>query len=359
MASGQEPPKEKPDGEKPGGPMAGRPPAVVSTAPVRSGEIAPMAEFIGTVFYETMSRVASEAEGIVLEAPFEEGEKIRRGALMARLDSQMVENSLKSLQARLAEALAQLEKTRVDFARTEKLFQEKNISEQRYDDDRFAVLFQENRVNSLKTDIEGIQSDLAKKTITAPFDGVIIEKHAEVGQWVAKGGPLALVAENTALNIVAYLPQAILPWVEPGTAVSATAQGRTVNGRVLGVVPRGSVETRTFPVRLRVEEGAEDLIEGMEVRIFFPSGPRSRCLLTPRDAVILMKGQSVLFRVEEGKAVMTPVKVIGYNGADAGIESPALAEGAVVIVKGNERVQDGQPIVVTPSGGDTPGGGRP
>ena len=88
----------------------------------------------------------------------------------------------------------------------------------------------------------------------------------------------------------------------------------------------------------------------MEARVSLPTSDRKRSLMVPRDAVLPLFGQNVVFAIIESKASMIPVKVIGYQGNMVGIEGERLSEGMKVAVKGNERLRDGQPVnIVTGS----------
>jgi multidrug efflux pump subunit AcrA (membrane-fusion protein) len=126
--------------------------------------------------------------------------------------------------------------------------------------------------------------------------------------------------------------------------LSVKAGGGVVKGRVFAVVPRGDVATRTFPLKIRINNSAS-LKEGMEARVELPTAEKKQSLVVPRDAVITMFGRTVLFAVVDSKAKMIPVKVIGYEDATAGVNAQGLKEGMKVVVKGNERLRDGQPVI--------------
>jgi len=115
----------------------------------------------------------------------------------------------------------------------------------------------------------------------------------------------------------------------------------------LTVVPLGDVSTRTIPVKIRIPN-RYGFIEGMSARVFLPTAEPRQALLVPRDAVISRFGRTVVFVVRKSRAAMIPVEIIGYDGPRAGVAGPGLAAGMQVVVKGNERVQDGQPVVPVP-----------
>jgi multidrug efflux pump subunit AcrA (membrane-fusion protein) len=126
--------------------------------------------------------------------------------------------------------------------------------------------------------------------------------------------------------------------------VSATVNGGDFVGTVIAIVPRGDVATRTFPVKIRTPN-VHALIEGMSARVTLPTGKITQALIIPRDAVISKFGQNVVYAVVDAKSNMIPVEIVGYDGLSAGVESQRLAEGMLVVVEGNERLKNGQPVV--------------
>jgi multidrug efflux pump subunit AcrA (membrane-fusion protein) len=82
----------------------------------------------------------------------------------------------------------------------------------------------------------------------------------------------------------------------------------------------------------------------MSAKVTMPQGGVKKTLIVPRDAVISKFGQTVVFLVQDSKATMLPVQVIGFEDLDAGVASPGLKEGMLVVVDGNERLRNGQGV---------------
>ena len=331
--------------DKPKGP----PPAVVAVAPVKNGDVTPQAEFIGTVFYEEVSDVASEVSGRVDEVRFEEGQRIKKNQVLIKLGADILEKRLGATSANYEQVLSELEIARIEFERREKLFKSKAISEQSYDENRFRVKGLQKRAESLKAEVERIEIELQKKIIRAPFDGIVIERHVDRGEWLDEGAAVAKLAKDDVVDIVASVSEKFIPNIRVGMPVKATVNGDEIIGSVFAVVPRGDIATRTFPVKIRTPNTLA-LIEGMSARVVLPVGKPRQSLVVPRDAVIGVFGQDVVYAVNEAKARMISVEVIGYQGLIAGVQSPDLAEGMQVVIKGNERLRDGQMVsIVEPS----------
>ena len=325
--------------EKPKGP----PPAVVTLAPVKTGRVIPQAEFIGTVFYEEVSDVASEMIGRVNEVLFEEGQRIKKNQVLIKLDTDILKKRLLATSASYEQVLTELEIARIEFERREKLFKTKAISEQSYDENRFRVKGIEKRAESLIAEVERIEIELQKKIIRAPFDGIVIERHVDRGEWLNEGTAVAKLGKDDVIDIVADVSEEFIPFIRVGMPINATVNGDQISGSVNAVVPRGDVATRTFPVKIRTPN-TPALIEGMSARVMLPVGKPRQTLTVPRDAVIAPFGQTVVFAVNDAKARMIPVDVIGYQGLTVGVQSPDLAEGMQVVVKGHERLRDGQDV---------------
>ena len=325
--------------DKPKGP----PPANVSVSVIKNGMIAPQTEFIGTVFYQEVSDVASELSGLAEVVRFEEGQRIKKGQILIELGSDLLKKRLRANSATYEQFLSDLEIARIELKRREKLIKTKSISEQTYDEYRYRVKGLEKRAASLKAEVERIEIELRKKTIRAPFSGIVIKRLVDRGEWLSEGSTVAVLAKDDVLDIVADVSEKFIPYVSVGMQVKASVNGHQFTGTVTAVVPRGDVATRTFPVKIRTPNTFA-LIEGMSARVILPTGRQLKTLVVPRDAVISVFGQTVVYAVDDSKARMIPVKVTGYKELVAGIEAPGLVEGMQVVVEGNERLRNGQMV---------------
>jgi RND family efflux transporter MFP subunit len=327
----------------------GPPPALVTISEIREGMIEPQTEFVGTVFYPEVSDVSSEVTGGIVEVRIEEGRRVRKGDVLVRLDAEILEKTLASTRASHEQVLVDLEKARVDFRRIENLYRQEAVAEQLYDENRFRVMSLEKKADSLQADMERLQAELRKKTVRAPFDGVTVEKMVDLGEWLTPGDKVATIARDDRVDVVVEVPGEIVGYMTPGRTLSVKAAGAETTGKVVSVIPKGDISTRTFPVKVRVRNRFS-LIEGMEARVTVPTGKKEKSLLVSRDAVVAAFGKTAVYAVEDGKAKMIPVKVLRYVGESAGVEGEGLREGMAVVVKGNERLRDGQPLSIVKDG---------
>lgn len=339
-----------------GGQPQGPPPAKVVIAEAREGTITPSTEFVGTVYYREVSDTATEVEGTVEAVFFDEGRRVKQNDALVKLSSDILEKRLASALATRDQTQAELEKSRIDFKRIETLYKEESVAEQLYDDYRFRVTSLEKKALSLDAEAERLEVELKKMTILAAFDGLVIKRHVERGEWLAKGAAVATIARDDEIEVVVEVPEETVAHVRTGTQARITAGGRSLTGTISAVIARGDVATRTFPVKVRARN-SQRLIEGMEARVTLPGGRQQKAVLVPRDAVITVFGKIVVFTVKDAKAAMVPVQVLGYEGLTAGVRGEGLSAGMQVVVKGNERLRDGQDVSLTQGNGKEETGG--
>lgn len=330
-------------GEQGGGP----PPAAVVTAPVEAGSIAPSTAYVGTIYYPEVSDVTTETEGRVTSLHVEEGDHVDKGQVLVRLNTDLLQQQLASARANREAAQANLENARLEANRREKLITSGAISAQEYDEARFDRDALESQVANLRAEERRLGLLIQMAAIRAPFAGVVLDRQASRGQWISPGQPVVTLALDEKVDLTVEAPQDILANVKPGLEVEVITPLGRMQGLVFAVIPQGDVATRTFPVKVRMDNPG-GLFEGMQATVRLPLAPPTEGLIVPRDAVVSPQGQTVVWLVLDGKAVPVPVKVLAYKGLQAGIQplapEPPLKPGMPVVVKGNERLRPGQPV---------------
>lgn len=324
-----------------------RPPSPVVVDKVTSGDMAPQTEYIGTVYFTETSDVAAEVDGKLVSLNVEEGQRVAKGDALVTLSSDILNQSIANARALMDQAQADYELAKRENARTTKLYQSRTVAEGEYDSKRLAALSAEKKMIAAKATLNSLQLERSKKTIRAPYAGVVIERKVFRGEWVSKGAVVATIARDDEFDVVVNAPREAFGVVNPGLDVTVNVAGKELPGTVFAAIPKGDVATRTFPVKIRVKNDGS-LAEGMEARVRLPKGLGGKTLIVSRDAVISARGQMVVWAVIDGKAAPMPIRVVGYRGLVAGVQSPTLKEGMDVVVKGNERLRPDQPVAAQP-----------
>ncbi|QGY40162.1 efflux RND transporter periplasmic adaptor subunit [Pseudodesulfovibrio cashew] len=324
-----------------------RPPSPVVVAKVTSGDMAPQSEFIGTVYFTEISNVASEVTGKVTEILVKDGQRVKQGDVMVVLSSSMLDKSIRNARALAQQAKAAFESAKLEHQRVAALFKTRSVAEGEFDSKRLTADGLQYQYEAKQATVDRLLEEAAKKKIRAPYDGVVIDVKANRGEWMSIGSVVAVTARDDEFEVVVNAPKEAFGVVKPGLKVGLKVAGSELPGEVFAVVPKGDVATRTFPVKIRVENNGS-LAQGMEARVVLPKGLGGNTLIVPRDAVISARGQQVVWAVLDGKAVPMPVYVVGFRGLSAGVKSKKLQEGMDIVVKGNERLRPGQAVAPQP-----------
>jgi membrane fusion protein, multidrug efflux system len=340
-------------GDKPQGPPQGKsqgpPPARVVVAKAKSGMVRPTQEFVATIHFPEVADVAAEVAGRVDAVNFEAGDQAGQGDALVVLDTEITRTELEAAIHEHKQVLSSLESAEKELARMEQLLSKHTVPQQEYDTAFFLVAGLRNKATALDAETKKLQITLEKSVIHAPFDGVVLERLTQRGEWLGIGSAVASLARNDVVDVHVHLPQVLLGYIHKGLDLDVRIGAATHTGTVEAVIPKGDVATRTFPVRIRLPNPG-DLAQGMEARLRVPAGEMVEAVLVPRDAVLQAQAQTSVWAALGGKAVNIPVRVTAYPGQDAAVQSVSpelqLAPGMDVVIKGNERLRPGQPVVL-------------
>jgi len=213
-----------------------------------------------------------------------------------------------------------------------------------------------------EAEVERFDDQLAKHTIRAPFAGWVIERFTEKGQWVARGGLIARIAELQAVEVEARVPESSIAALREGAEVRLefdAAPDQAWIGRVTRIVPQADLLSRSFPVRIRLEnrivDGVPVLKGGMLARAWLPVGAAGSVTVVPKDALVLGGPKPLVFCIDPAgpaEGVVRPVDVpLGAAVEGHVAVRGSLEPGALVVVRGNERLRPGMKVVFEPPAG--------
>lgn len=395
----------------PGGSRAQMPIPPVNVSPVVEQTVSSGHTFVGTVMPLRSSTVGSPIDGRVMDFFVNEGEAVKAGQPMAQLRTKTIELELAAAQAELklrqeelrelqngarpeeldqAEArLKSLEpirdKAQSKYERTQSLFDRNAVSSEELEDmaadaeqalqaviEAKAALAMMKagpreeeiaqaaaRVDSQQEVVARLADILDKHTIVAPFDGYVIAEHTEVGQWLMQGAPVADVVDLSQVDIEVLVLEDYIRYVTVGTPARiemGALHDMTPTGHVALIVPQADVRSRSFPVKVRVDnifEGDNMLFKaGMFARVTLPVGEQEAALLVPKDAIVLGGPTPMVHVVDRaseqaatGKTRPVPVQ-LGVASDELIQIRGQLKAGDVVVTQGNERLMPQQEVQI-------------
>jgi RND family efflux transporter MFP subunit len=287
-------------------------------------------EVVGTVRSKQRAVVEAKVSGRVLEYSATPGAVVKAGNLLARLDVQ-------EIQAKVDQARAMLDQAKRDFDRQKQLIASNATTRQEFDATEARVKIGTGAVSEAET-----MMSYAK--VTAPFDGVVTRKLADVGDLAMPGKPLLEIEAPTSLRFEADLPEAILDRVKLGEKM-VVRLAKVVEGTVSEISPVADPVSRTFLVKLDLPP-TEGLRTGQFGRVSVPVA-EVKLLLVPQSAVLKRGQMELVFVARHGTAALRLVKT-GKVLEDRVEVLSGLEEGEQIIVSETAQLTDGQPVTIQP-----------
>lgn len=317
----------------------------VEAAPVTSGPLTLSIPAVGTLRANESVTLSPEIAGRLVEINIEEGRPVEAGATVATLDQSVY-------RAELAQARASLELSRANFARAQDLLQ-KNAGTVRARDEAQAALRNDEAAVALA------QARLDKTVITAPFSGIVGLREVSVGQYLAPGDPIATLTDIDPLKVDFRIPEIYFGVVRVGQPIEIAIDafpGETFVGEVYAIDPQVDVNGRAVVIRASVPNPDAKLRPGLFARVNLIYESHDRVLFIPEQALVPIGDEKSVFKVVDGKAVMTKIVIGERVGATVEVRE-GLAEGDIVVTAGQIKLQDGAPVVVTEGPAAAPAAG--
>jgi RND family efflux transporter MFP subunit len=287
-------------------------------------------EVVGTVRSKQHAVVEAKISGRVLEYSATPGTIVKAGDLLARLDVQ-------EIQAKVDQARAMLDQAKRDFDRQNQLIASKATTRQDFDT-------ADARVKVSTAAVREAETMMSYAQVTAPFDGVVTRKLADVGDLAMPGKPLLEIEAPTSLRFEADLPEAILDRVKLGEKMTVRL-AKVIEGTVSEISPVADPVSRTFNVKLDLPP-TEGLRTGQFGRVSVPVA-EVKLLLVPQSAVLKRGQMELIFIAKDGKAALRLVKT-GKTLDDRIEVLSGLEEGEQIIVSDTTQLTDGQPVTLQP-----------
>lgn len=312
----------------------------------------------GTLSAERSARLSPAVDGLVDVLRVDAGDEVKAGDLLLHLDSALARHALARSEAERMQAGVRVEEAARLLAEARRLAERQHVADTELAAREAALSLADAELVALEA-TEREQAELVERhALRAPFDGVIVRRLTDRGEWVTRGTPvLELVAiERVRLDVQA--PQERFGDIDVDAEVIVrpdTAPTLELPGRIIARVPvAGEIGARSFLVRIVVEDEAHRLLPGTSATasIRLHAAARDSVVQVPADALLRHPdGGYSLFTVEGGEEAVAhrhPVRTgRRANGMVEVLEG--LPPGLPVVIRGNELLLDGQRVRVTGS----------
>ena len=319
------------------------PPEAITTVIAKQATWPSTLDVVGTVAAVHGVTVSADLPGTVDKIHFESGQFVQQGQILVELDTRQE-------RAQLASMEAQQELAKVQYARSQKLVTEGVIS--RVDYDKAIADQKQSEANTAE-----IKAAIDRKTIRAPFSGVLGIRQANLGQYLAAGSPIVSLQSLNPIYVNFSVPQQDMPQVKIGETVRVTADdlaGMTFTGRVNALDSVVDQATRNVQIQATLANPQGKLRAGMFTNVQVGVGASSTVFPLPASAISYAPfGDSVYIvsdmKGPEGQTYRGVrqqfVKVQGSRGDQVGVIS-GLHPGDEVVTSGVFKLRNGAAVAV-------------
>ncbi|TAN68209.1 MAG: efflux RND transporter periplasmic adaptor subunit, partial [Magnetospirillum sp.] len=298
---------------------------------------------VGTLQAVNGVDIAGSMSGLVKEIAFQSGQEVRRGQLLLRLDTDVELGDLHSAEAELALA-------RTSYDRSRALLRSDTVSVA-------AVEKTEAELKVRQAKVGGLQAQIAKKSVTAPFDGVLGVRRVDLGQYLQPGQVIVNLQDLSLMLCDFTVSQKDLAVVQVGQPVRMTSDawpGQAFDGTIAAIEPLVDAKTGMMGVQAKFPNPDRRLRPGMfaKIEIVRPTG--DRVVTVPTSAVSYNLHGDAVFVVRDGSAADgKPVKTVERAVVQLGdrrdgvvVVRQGIAVGDVVVTSGQVKLENGSLVQI-------------
>ena len=325
------------------------PPATVSTTKVQQVNWQTYISSVGTLSASDGVDITPQASGTLVAMPFESGQMVKKGDLLAKIDDAIE-------QADLANNTAALRLAKISYERNKDLYHKRAISKSQLDET-------EAKLTQASAAVDRTKALIAQKNIQAPFDGKIGIKLVDTWQFVGAGTPLVTLQNVNPMKVNFYLPEQETPKLYVGQAIEVkvdTHTNRNFKGKITAIDAKINKDSHNILVQGTLPNDNKQLLPGLFANIDILLPQQQQVLVIPETAIdFSLFGDSVYViepsseaKDKEGKPLLIAKRrfvIAGERQAGKVLISKGLKAGDEVVTAGQLKLSDGATVIINNS----------
>jgi len=318
------------------------PPALVEVAEASSEMMAPQVYMPGTIVSRNDSRISSEITGRVLWVA-SEGTLVKEGDVIATIDDSIIKLNVARNRSQIKRLEARITYLKADLARTEELAGRNNVAASRLEEAQSTLVMTEQDLAQARIALAQSEINLDRTKVRAPFPGRIVARLAQSGEYSVPGRQIARLVDTEHLEVSAQAPVSLANILREDQTVSLRRGGEFADTSIRALVPVGDSVSRTMEIRVLLPQN-QTYVVGGAVQIGLPSSAPEQVVAVPRDALVLRREGTYVFRVKEDN---TAERLLVQTGAATGAVVAVIGGikgGDRVVTRGGERLRPGQTV---------------
>ncbi|WP_083664453.1 efflux RND transporter periplasmic adaptor subunit [Herminiimonas arsenitoxidans] len=266
------------------------------------------------------------------------GDPVKRGDLLALIDTPEVAQQLNEAKATQAQAVTNLQLAKSTFERWDALRKRDAVSQQDLDEKRNTLAVAVAADNSAKATVQRLQDQLGYSRVIAPFDGIVTRRNIDIGTLIDAGGGarvLFTMAKSDPLRVHIYVPQGYSTQIKTGDKVGITLTeipGKVFEGSIARTAGAIDTLTRTLQVVVDLPNPNGELLPGAYVQVAVKAnGSGTGALTIPSNALLFRPEGTRVAIVNDGKVHLQPVVIGRELGVDVELASGVKAQDKLII----------------------------
>ncbi|WP_448567826.1 efflux RND transporter periplasmic adaptor subunit [Thalassotalea ganghwensis] len=317
------------------------PPANVNVATVKQTTLSPVAWVSGSIVSKNNSALAVEVSGRIVTLA-ELGDRVKKGDVIATIDDTQIQLQLAEEQSNLATSQARLAFEQRETTRKESLVKQKLISQTDLEQTRSNFEIAQANVEAAKAKVAQIKQSLVYSKLKAPFDGIITKRLSNVGEYVNSGTAILRLVDTSNVEATVFAPLTSYQFVSDSGTMSVRSSLGAKHVPIKAVIP--VADTRSHLMEIRLDMSSLNWPIGLNIQAAVANGQQKSVLAIPRDAIVLRRNSTSVFRVNNENKAEQVLVTLGLSEGELIEIIGNIAEGDKLVIRGAERLQPGQSV---------------
>ncbi|MBN1664132.1 MAG: efflux RND transporter periplasmic adaptor subunit [Deltaproteobacteria bacterium] len=340
-------------------------PVIVHVSTVAAGTAENVLRFTGDVRAIRDIRLLSQVAEHIVDFKADKGSFVREGQVLAVIDNTLLARVVDQAEAGVAVARSNLRNVESEYGRTSRLFAEEAVSRQQYEARKTQYENAQSATRQAEAVLEQARKQYGNAFIRAPFEGIISNRYVELGDMVAPGTPVFSLIRIDTMRVMAQVSEREFAAVKIGQDARlkiASLPEKTFRGQIANKMPILDPVSRMASVEVHIPNPDRLLVPGMFGDLEIVIGRKDNVPLVPQSILQYrtsmgdsgahleeqMTRTAYVFIVKDGKAVRRDV-VPGYQGNGMLEVVSGVKTGDVIVVRGQQALEDGKAVKVVDS----------
>ncbi|MGD2119755.1 MAG: efflux RND transporter periplasmic adaptor subunit [Chromatiales bacterium] len=299
--------------------MSGHAAAELQTVAVKPETIPEIYRLDGVVEAVSRSTISAQTSGQVTDIFFDVEDYVEKGSLLLQIKDTEQQTQLTKAKANLKAADAQLQDATAEYNRISEVYKKKLVAKADFDKASAGLKTAKAQQQAARAALQQAEEQLSYARVTAPYSGIVTERHVEVGETTQPGQPLMSGISLDKLRVVVDVPQSLIDPVRTlGQASVQKPDNTWIAAEQLTIFPIAEPGSNSFKVRLDLPAGTQGLLPGMFVKAAFLAGARE-ALIVPVSSVVYRSEVIGVYTVDSDGMVSFRHIRLGHTANNKGL----------------------------------------